>query len=68
MPETKAQSVAPSIVVNGATLTPAQAATVQAALAFFSTFLIDDGSGSDERGAEMTALHSKPLAEVQDLL
>lgn len=56
----------PIIIVNGNTLTKAQAMTVRVALSHFSGSLTERGLGEDIHGQEMTKLYLRRINEIED--
>lgn len=58
----------PTIIINGVTLTSAQAMTVRVALGSFSMDMNADGLGDDKHGKAMTAGYKARLAEIFEVM
>ena len=56
------------IIINGVTLTNAQALTVRVAVSSFHTDMKENGLGNDETGKAIANLYIKRAHEVEQLL
>lgn len=55
----------PHVVINGVTLTEAQAMTLRVAIESFDQDLRTNGLGDDERGLAMTAAYVARISEIR---
>lgn len=58
----------PAVIINGQTLTEAQAMTVRVALQSFANNLAEDGLGDDDHGEKMVELYLRNISDVNDII